>query len=86
MKYITYTLAASTLLLALAAPASAAINPNIAIDVRAAAGANSQVNTVIEGDTVVLYGHVEDAYALNQIEQAAKANGAERIINSVLLN
>ena len=85
MKFITYSLVASTLVLALTAPASAAINPNIGVEIRAAAGVNSQVNTVVEGTTVVLYGHVKDAHTLNQIERTARANGAEKIINSVLL-
>lgn len=85
MKIIAYAIAASTFVLAMTVPASAEINPNIDDEIRAAAGADSRVRTLVEGETVLLFGHVNDAYTLNQISRTARANGAETVINSVLL-
>ena len=83
MNIFTTTIAATTIALAISTTSEAEINPYIDVEVRAAAGINSQVKTVVEGETVVLYGYVKNTYALNQIERTAKANGAKRVINSV---
>jgi len=83
MKFITKSIAATALVFAIAAPASAMVSPNLKNDVLAAAGSNSNVNVFIDGSTVTLTGYVEDAYALTAIERVAKAEGVDRVINNV---
>jgi len=82
MKTLLKTISASALVLAIAAPASAMVSPNIKQDVLFAAGSNSNVSVIVEGDTVTLTGYVEDAYARTLVAQAAKADGV-RVINNV---
>lgn len=82
MKFSTQTIATAALILAIAAPASAMVSPNLKQDVISAAGAGGQVNVLVDGDTVTLTGYVEDAFALQAIEQAASSDGIE-VINNV---
>jgi len=83
MKFIAKSIAASALILAIAAPASAMVSPQLKQDILAAAGSASNVNVFVEGDTVTLTGYVEDAYALSQVTQAANGEGVNRVINNV---
>lgn len=83
MKTINQLFTASALALLVAGSASAAIYPDLERDVRSAAGANSNVLTSIEGDTVILRGFVANKSAYLAIEQAARDNGAEIVINGV---
>ena len=84
MKTLINSVAASALILAFAAPASAAVSADIAQDVRAAAGYASNVRVNVDGDTVILTGYVEDTFSLQAIESAAKREGATTVINNVL--
>jgi len=83
MKFITKSIAATALVFAIAAPASAMISPNLKQDILAAAGSNSNVQVAIDGDTVKLTGYVEDSYSLAAIERTAKAEGVDRVISNV---
>jgi len=83
MKLFSKLIATSALVLAIAAPASAAVSQTLKIDVLSAAGEGSNVNVVIDGDTVTLTGYVENALDLAAIERAALTNGAEKVINNV---
>ena len=83
MKNFTKMITASALIFAIAAPATAAVSPNLNRDVQFAAGANSAVITTVQGDTVTLRGHVEDQLVFRAIEKAAKDNGAKTVINGV---
>ncbi len=84
MKFITKTIATSALVLALTGTASAMVSPNLSQDVRSAAGANSNVQVLVDGDTVTLTGYVEDSYALSQAMRAADADGVDKVINNLL--
>lgn len=84
MKTFTKAIAAASLILVVAAPASAMLSSDIKSDVRSAAGSNSNVNVLIDGTTVTLTGYVEDAYALQAIAQAASTDGVDTVINNVL--
>lgn len=84
MKILLNTFAATALIFAIAAPASAAVSADIAQEVRAAAGYASNVRVDVDGDTVTLTGYVEDTYSLQAIESAAKRDGATTVINNVL--
>ncbi len=81
MKFITKTAAATALIVAFVAPASAMVSPNLAQDVRSAAGANSNVHVSVDGDIVTLTGYAEDSYAVAQAGAAAKADGVQVINN-----
>ena len=83
MKTFTHFIASTALLVAIAAPASAAISPNLVRDVQFAAGVNSNVITTVNGDTVTLRGHVEDQAVVRAIERAARKNGAKSVVNGV---
>ena len=83
LSHLAKTIAASASLLAKNDPTTKPISPKISRDIQAAAGSNGHVNTVIVGDTVVMYGHVENAKRMEKIENVARANGAEKVINSV---
>ena len=83
MKTLTKTIAASALIFAIAGPASAAVSSDIGKDVNLAAGSGANVRVDVEGSTVTLNGYVEDTFALQQIETAAKENGADEVINNV---
>ncbi len=81
MKLLTKSIAISTLILAIAGPASAMVSPNLAHDVRSAAGANSNVHVTIDGDTVTLTGYAEDSYAVAQAVSAAEGDGVAKVVN-----
>jgi len=83
MKLITKLFATSALVLAIAAPASAMVSPQLKQDVLAAAGSGSNINVIIDGSTVTLTGYVEDTHALSRIQQAAKGEGVDRVISNV---
>lgn len=83
MKISIQALATAAFVLAIAGPASAMVSPDLKADVISAAGANGQVNVLVDGSTVTLTGYVEDAYALNAIAQAADVEGVDRVINNV---
>jgi len=83
MKFIAQSIAASALILAIAAPASAMVSPQLKQDVLSAAGANSNVHVFVNGDTVTLTGYVEDSYALAKAEQAAHAEGVNKVISNL---
>ena len=83
MKTFTHFIASTALLVAITAPASAAISPNLVRDVQFAAGVNSNVITTVNGDTVTLRGHVEDQAVVRAIERAARKNGAKSVVNGV---
>lgn len=74
----------TTLSLSIATTALAEVDPGIGPRVQAAAGVNSNVRVVIQGNNVTLYGYVEDENSLLRIEQIARRSGAERVINSVI--
>ena len=84
MKKFTNAIASAALLIAIANPATAAISSAIGRDIQAAAGTNSSVRIVVDGDTVILHGYVENEASFQNIERAARENGAARVINSVL--
>ena len=81
MKFISQTIAASVLVFA--GSASAMVSPDLAREVRSAAGANSNVRVCIEGDTVTLSGYAEDLYAVGLAESAARSAGAVKVINRI---
>lgn len=83
MNTFTKFLTASALLVAFAAPASAAISSDLDQDIRSAVGNIGNVTYRVNGDTVILNGFVKDHATRNRIVQAAKDAGAERVINSV---
>jgi len=83
MKFIAKSIAASALILAIAAPASAMVSPQLKQDVLSAAGSSSNVNVFVDGDTVTLTGYVEDAYTLSQVMRAANGEGVSKVINNV---
>jgi len=83
MKFITKAIAATALTLAIAAPASAMVSPQLKQDILSAAGTGSNVQVFIDGDTVTLTGYVEDSYALAQVAHAADAQGVSKVINNV---
>ena len=83
MKTLTKSIAAAALSFAMAAPASAAVSPNILTDINLAAGSGSNVRITVSGDTVTMYGFVEDTYALQSINRAAKRAGAKKVNNYV---
>ena len=60
------------------------LNPKIGFHISLAAGSGSNVRTHIKGDTVTLWGYVEDTYALAAIERTARNNGATKVYNYVL--
>lgn len=87
MKFITKTLAASALVIAIAAPAIAAPVSSVSDfrrDIRTAAGPSSNVTVVIRGDTVTLYGFVEGSQDLNRVNQVARKSGYTDIRNSIV--
>ncbi len=84
MKLFTNTIAATTLVLAITGTASAMVSPDLAQDVKFAAGANSNINVLIDGDTVTLTGYVEDFHALAKAEQAASGAGVDKVINNLI--
>lgn len=83
MNTFTKIVTASALLLAIAAPASAIVNPDLGKDIRAAAGGNSSISVRVNGESVTVYGVVTDGTAIQKIEQAALDNGAESVNNYV---
>lgn len=83
MNTFTKIISASALVLAIAAPASAAVSKNLVRDIQWASGVNSNVIATVNGTTVTLRGHVEDQLTLRAIERAARKNGAEKVINGV---
>jgi len=83
MKFIAKSIAATALVLSIAAPASAMVSPQLKQDILSAAGSSSNVQVFVDGSTVTLTGYVEDAYALNKVMQAAEDAGADRVINNV---
>ncbi len=83
MKLITKTIAMSALLVAFAGPASAMVSSSLSHDVRSAAGANSNINVIVDGDKVTLTGYAEDLYAVAKAEAAAKNAGADLIVNNI---
>lgn len=85
MNTFTKALTTSALMFAIAGPASAIVAPNAAQDIRSAAGHSSEINVRVNGDTVTLSGHVTDGLAIQKIEQAALANGADQVNNYVRL-
>jgi len=83
MKFITKSIAATALVLAISAPAYAMVSPQLKQDVISAAGSGSNIHVFVEGDTVTLTGYVEDAYALSQAMQAADGEGVNKVINNL---
>jgi len=83
MKLIAKTIAATALVLTIAAPATAMVSPELKQNIISAAGSASNVQVFVDGSTVTLTGYVEDAYALNQVLQAAEGSGADRVISNV---
>ena len=83
MNTFTKIVTASAFLLAIAAPASAIVSPEIGKDIRAAAGGNSSISVRVNGESVTVYGVVTDGTAIQKIEQAALDNGAESVNNYV---
>ncbi len=83
MKTLNKALIATALTALIAGPAAAMVSPDLETDVLSAAGAGSNVNVIVDGDTVTLTGYVEDAYSLTAIEQAADVEGVETVINNV---
>ena len=83
MNTLKKSIAASALIFAIAGPASAAVSSDISKDVNLAAGSGANVLVDVDGNTVTLTGYVEDTYALQQIETAAKENGATEVNNFV---
>jgi len=83
MKLFTKSIAATALVLAIAAPASAMVSPQLKQDIVSAAGSNSNVQVLVDGATVTVTGYVEDSYALSQVLQAADADGVDRVISNV---
>jgi len=83
MKLFTKSIAATALILAIAAPASAMVSPQLKQDIISAAGSGSNINVIVDGDTVTLTGYVEDAYALSQAMQAADREGVSKVINNL---
>jgi len=83
MKLFAKTIATSALLLTVAAPGYAKVDPDLVENVRSAAGDNSNVSVVVLGDTVTMFGYVEDTDDLLAIERAAKDNGAGEVLNGV---
>ena len=86
MNTFTKIATTSALLFAIAAPASAAVSPNLLRNVIFASGANSNVSVSVQGDTVTLRGYVEDQLDFRNIERAARNSGAKKVINGVLWN
>ena len=84
MNNPTTSVFASTLILSIAGPAAASISSELERDVQSAAGTNSHVYVDIDGGTVTLTGYVENAYALQAIEQVAKLDGAESLIVNII--
>lgn len=84
MRSSTKYLIAAAISFVISAPVMAEVNASIGQEVQAAAGSNGNVRVTIDGDTVTLHGYVEDERSMHRIEQAAKNNGASRVINSVL--
>ena len=85
MNFITRSIAASALTLAIAAPAAAAINvKELRQDIRRAAGPNSNVSVVVKGDTITVYGFVEDRLNWSRIDRIARATGSKDVRNSVV--
>lgn len=84
MNTVIKAIATATVIAAFAAPATAAVSSDISRDVKSAAGSGSNVRVNVNGDTVTLTGYVEDTYALQRIETAAKNNGATSVQNYVL--
>lgn len=84
MKTFTKAIAATAVIFAMAAPASAAVSADIGNSIRAAAGTGSNVRVNVDGDTVILNGYVEDSYSRLAIERVAKDRGAENVINNVV--
>ncbi len=85
MKNLTKSMAASALIFAFAAPASAAVQADVALDVRLAAGPNSDVMVDVaeDGSIVTLNGYADKNISLIDIEEAARRNGAAEVINNV---
>ena len=83
MKTFTKIASTSALLLAMAAPAFSAVSSDLGRDIQSAVGVNGNVTYVVDGDTVTLNGFVEDIVARDAVVRAAKANGAETVINSI---
>ena len=83
MNLLTKFSTTAALIFAITAPAQARISPDLVENVRSAAGANSNISVVVLGGTVTMFGYVEDFDDLQAIEQAAKDNGAEEVLNGV---
>jgi len=83
MNKLAKSIAAVALILAVANPVYARINPDIVDNVRSAAGANSNISVVVLGGTVTMFGYVESVAELLAIEKAAKDNGATEVLNGV---
>lgn len=83
MKTFTKIISASALLLAISAPVSAMVSPELTQSIQAAGGYDSNIDVRIDGNTVSLSGYVEDEASLKRIEQLAKSSGAETVNNNV---
>jgi len=84
MKIIAKSIAATALVLAIAAPASAMVSPQLKQNIISAAGSGSNVNVIVNGDTVTLSGYVEDAYAFSQVMRAADSEGVSKVISNIV--
>ena len=84
MKTLTKSIASAALIFAIAAPASAAVSPDLCAAVIKASGTASNVRIQVDGDTVTLTGYVETSYDLQRIEAEARKHGATKVNNYVL--
>jgi len=85
MNNVLKAIAAIAIASSIAAPAAAMVDRGgLNRDVLSAVGAGGQVHVVIENDTVVLNGYVQDAYASFAAERAAgKAAGVNKVVNNL---
>lgn len=86
MKTLSKTIAATALIFAMAAPASASVSEDVYFGVRVASGPDSDVSVAVDGSTVTMTGTVRDAQALEAIEAAARQEGATEVNNLVIFS
>ncbi len=84
MKTVKNIAITTALIFAVATPAFAALSAtDVRAAVKSAAAPGSNVRVYVRGDTVTLSGYVRDTLSLQNIEQAARREGATKVINNV---
>ena len=84
MKINFKTVAAAALILTTAAPVAALTDAELRQKIQRAAGPNSNVSISINGDTLTVYGFVQDVYSRNRVSRAVQSGDYTDIRNSVV--